>query len=205
MEPRLQDTSLPSTVHNFRPQISVYNHCRRHFTPTILIHCLRKCAHEWGKNESKDRHRLFTWRVCSFISNEDQMKRTETKRVSTEVKTGRWKRTAHVLRMERNSHCRTALIWPPEGKHRRGRPRTTWYRSLEHERWGMEIVSWKVARNMEENWLEKAYSGPMRLIGSRRWEKEGYLHKVYQSLFITSCYLTRTTTITPMIAGSNEI
>ena len=33
--------SLPSTVHNFRPQISLYNHFRRHFTPTILIHCLR--------------------------------------------------------------------------------------------------------------------------------------------------------------------
>ena len=30
--------SLPSTFHNFRPQISaVYNHFRRHFTPTYLF------------------------------------------------------------------------------------------------------------------------------------------------------------------------
>ena len=43
--------SLPSTDHNVRPQISVYNHFRRHFTPTIIIHCLRMRAHEWAKKE----------------------------------------------------------------------------------------------------------------------------------------------------------
>ena len=38
--------SLLSTVHNFRPQISVYNHFRQHFTPTTLIHSLRMRTHE---------------------------------------------------------------------------------------------------------------------------------------------------------------
>ena len=52
------------------------------------------------------------------ISNEDLMKKTETKCISSKVKTRRWKWIGHVLRMERNSHCRTALTWQPEGKQR---------------------------------------------------------------------------------------
>ena len=36
--------------------------------------------------------------------------------------------------MERNSHFRTAQTWQPEGKQRQGRPRTTWRRTVEHER-----------------------------------------------------------------------
>ena len=77
--------------------------------------------------------RIIKIRWPYVISNEDLMKRTEAKRVSTEVKTRRWKWIGHVLRMERNSHCRTALTWQPEGERRRGRPRTTWRRTVEHE------------------------------------------------------------------------
>ena len=65
-----------------------------------------------------------------------------------EVKTRRWKWIGHVLRMERNSHCRTAPTWQPEGKRRPGRLRTTWRRTVEHERKEMGIASWEVARNM---------------------------------------------------------
>ena len=85
----------------------------------------------------------------NVISNEDLMKRTETKRVSAEVKTRRL--IGHVLCMERNSHCRTALTWQPEGKRRRGWPRATWRRIVEHERKEMGIASWEIARNM--TWL----------------------------------------------------
>ena len=82
------------------------------------------------------------------IAKEDLMKRTETKRVSSEVKAKRWKWIGNVLRIERNNHCRTALTWQPEGKWKQGRPRTTWSRTVEHERKEMRIASWEVARNM---------------------------------------------------------
>ena len=36
---KLGPCTRKSMVHTFRPQVSVYNHFRRHFTPTILIHC----------------------------------------------------------------------------------------------------------------------------------------------------------------------
>ena len=58
--------SLPSTVHNFCPQISVYNHFRRHFTPTILIHCLRMRVHEWVKKDNPTYKRLKTKLFYSY-------------------------------------------------------------------------------------------------------------------------------------------
>ena len=82
------------------------------------------------------------------ISNKDLMERTETKRVSVEVKTRWWKWIGHVLHMERNSHCRTALTWQPKGRWRRGKPRAAWHRTVEHERKEMGIASWEIARNM---------------------------------------------------------
>ena len=92
--------------------------------------------------------RIIKIRWPYVVSNEDLMKRTETKRVSTEIKIRRWKWIGHVLRMERNSHCRTALTWQPEGKRRQGRPRTTWHRTVENEKKEIGIASWEIARNM---------------------------------------------------------
>ena len=40
----------------------------------------------------------------------------------------------HVLRQNRNSHTNIALSWTPEGKRKRGRPKTTWRRTVERER-----------------------------------------------------------------------
>ncbi len=40
----------------------------------------------------------------------------------------------HVLRMENERNCRTALTWKLEGKRKVGRPRTTWRRTVDSER-----------------------------------------------------------------------
>ena len=67
--------------------------------------------------------------------------------------------------MERNNHCRTALTWQPEGKRRRARPRTTWRRTVEHERKEMGIASWEMARNMamdRTGWRKRILIGPRR-------------------------------------------
>ena len=93
----------------------------------------------WGKSERFD----------GPMSSLTKIWWKELKRVSAEVKTRRL--IGHVLCMERNSHCRTALTWQPEGKRRRGWPRATWRRIVEHERKEMGIASWEIARNM--TWL----------------------------------------------------
>ena len=49
------------------------------------------------------------------ISNDEILKRTKLRRISEEVKIRGWKLIGHVLRMDDNSDCITALTWKPEG------------------------------------------------------------------------------------------
>jgi hypothetical protein len=80
------------------------------------------------------------------ISNEELYSRTGTTPVSETIKMRRWKWIGHILRREKNNHARVALTWAPEGKRKRGKPRTTWRRTVEQERDLMGWTSWsKVA------------------------------------------------------------
>jgi hypothetical protein len=67
------------------------------------------------------------------ISNEELYKKTGCKNVTTEIKRRRFKWLGHVLRMDPDSIPRTALRWTPQGKRKRGRPKTTWRRTVESE------------------------------------------------------------------------
>ena len=40
----------------------------------------------------------------------------------------------HILRKDRRDDCIVAMSWASEGKRRRGRPKTTWRRTVEKER-----------------------------------------------------------------------
>ena len=90
-----------------------------HLYNSLMKSVLLYGCETWKMNEEDARkldtfqftclRRIIKIRWPYVISNEDLMKRTETKCVSTEVKTRRWKWIGHVLRMETNSHCRTAV------------------------------------------------------------------------------------------------
>ena len=47
-------------------------------------------------------------------------------RLSNIVKQSRWRWIGHVLRMEKDHNCVTALTWTPVGRCKVGRPRKTW-------------------------------------------------------------------------------
>ncbi|CAH3028465.1 unnamed protein product [Porites evermanni] len=40
----------------------------------------------------------------------------------------------HILIQDQNSNCNIAMAWVPEGKRRRGRPKTTWRRTKERKK-----------------------------------------------------------------------
>ena len=50
------------------------------------------------------------------VTNEEVRERTRSERISTQIKTRRWRWIGHVLRMKPDSLPRTALTWAPEGK-----------------------------------------------------------------------------------------
>ena len=73
----------------------------------------------------------------------------------------RW--IGHVLRMDHHQNLRIALIWAPEGKRSRGRPRETWRRTVEGERLKMGFATWTEAVTTAGNRVEwrKQINGPI--------------------------------------------
>ena len=80
------------------------------------------------------------------VSTKDLLERSEMKPLSEEVKLRRWKMIGHILRQDHNNDCNIALTWAPEGKRRKGRPKTTWRRTVEKERQEGGWKSWSEVR-----------------------------------------------------------
>ena len=79
-------------------------------------------------------------------SNEKLLENADMKPLSAEVRWRRWKMIGHILRQDRENHNNTAMTWAPEGKRKRGRPKTTWRRTVEKERREAGWNSWDEAR-----------------------------------------------------------
>ena len=74
-------------------------------------------------------------RICNIywpqkISNENLYKKTGCKNISIEIKIRRLRWLGLVLRMSQERIPKVALRWTPPGKRKRGRPKTTWRRTV---------------------------------------------------------------------------
>ena len=67
------------------------------------------------------------------ISNNRLQQTTKQENICITLKKRRWKWFGHVCRMNNSLPAKTALTWTPEGKRKRGRPKTTWRRTMEEE------------------------------------------------------------------------
>jgi hypothetical protein len=67
------------------------------------------------------------------ISNKDLHNITNTKDMETLLIQKRWRWLDHVLRKPSEDMTKVALRWTPEGGKKRGRPKTTWRRTIENE------------------------------------------------------------------------
>ncbi len=86
------------------------------------------------------------------ISTEELLGRADVKPLSEKGKRRRWKMIGHILRQDQNNDCNVAMTWAPEGKRRRGRPKTTWRSTVEKERKEAGWKSWAEARTMSADW-----------------------------------------------------
>ena len=73
------------------------------------------------------------------------------KPLSKEVMKRRWRKIGHILRKDKDSDKMIASIWAPEGKRRKGRPKTTWRRTVEKERKELGWNTWEEARAVAVN------------------------------------------------------
>ena len=83
--------------------------------------------------QSRCLRRIVKIRWQERITSKDVLKMAEIE-LREDVRRRRWEFIGHVMRKEQNNDYRTALIWAPEGRRKRGRLRTTWRRTAERER-----------------------------------------------------------------------
>ena len=102
--------------------------------------------HSFDVFQSKCLRRILKVQWKDHVSTEELLKRAEMEPLSREVMRRRWKMIGHILRKDRNSNEMIALTWAPEGRRRRGRPKTTWRRTVERERNEGGWKSWEEAR-----------------------------------------------------------
>ena len=96
--------------------------------------------------QTKCLRRILKVKWEDHIRNEVILERAGMKSMSSEVQRKRWKYIGHILRKEPNHDCVTAVTWAPEGKRKRGRPKTTWRRTVDKERQVAGWTSWNQAR-----------------------------------------------------------
>ena len=128
---------------------------------SLVLSVLLYGSETWKTNECDNKkldtfhftclRRILQIRWPYIISNDELVSRTNSKRISQEVKERRWRWIGHVLRMKEDNHCVTALSWAPEGKRKVGRPKTTWRRTVEKERKEMGWNSWNQVKTIAKN------------------------------------------------------
>ena len=85
-----------------------------------------------------------TWQ--QRVTNKRVVEMAEINEISCEVRRRSWNWLGHVLRREGENNSFIALGWPAEGRRARGRPKTTWRRTVERERNKAGWKNWNVAK-----------------------------------------------------------
>ncbi|XP_071839518.1 uncharacterized protein [Apostichopus japonicus] len=84
--------------------------------------------------QTKCLRRIYKIRWQQHVSSKTVLEMAGAEKISEEVRRRRWKWIGHVVRKDQNDDCAVALGWTPEGRRKRGRPKTTWRRMVEAER-----------------------------------------------------------------------
>ena len=77
--------------------------------------------------------RILRIRWPEHISNEDLWRRTNQEPIAVSIQTRKWRWIGHTLRRGPKHIPRHALDWNPQGQRKRGRPPSTWRRTLGKE------------------------------------------------------------------------
>ena len=104
---------------------------------------------------------------------------SEINNISCEVRRRKWNWLRRILRREGGNDCFTALGWTPKGQRARGRPKTTWRRTVKKERNKAGWKSWEVAKAVaRDRSVVRQRGGLMRLLA-----RGGLMMMMMTSLF----------------------
>ena len=112
--------------------------------------------------------RILRIRWPDRIANEDLWRRTNQRPVRDTIQTRKWNWIGHTLRRGPNNITRQALDWKPEGKRKRGRPVTTWRRTLDRELKTIKLFWGEAKRAAQDQTLWRSVMRPFVLAGTQR-------------------------------------
>ena len=150
-----------SANYSTKTKLRIYQSC---VLSTLLYgsECWRMTEHDLSRLASF--HTASHWKILRIfwarkISNSELLKQTKQEDIRTLVTRRRWRWIGHVLRKGNNNIARIAMRWTPEGKRSRGRPKTTWRRTVEKG-----LTSSVTAGAPLKNWLKIGSVGTISLL-----------------------------------------
>jgi hypothetical protein len=86
----------------------------------------------------------------NWITNDDLWRRTRQEKIATIIRRRRWRWLRHTLRKADTSITKQALTWNPQGTRKKGRPRTSWRRTIAAD---LEVMgrSWGQTRQLAQD------------------------------------------------------
>ena len=102
------------------------------------------------------------------ITNDELWNRTGQEQIGTTIRSRKWKWIGHTLRRGPKNIAKQALDWNPQGKRKRGRPITTWRRTLLNELKPTKM-SWGEAKKKAQD--RSQWRSAIRALCSR-WSEE---------------------------------
>ena len=124
-------------------------------------------------NKPSSFHNKYLGRILQIfwprkITNEELLERCKQNDMATIIARKRWRWIGHVMRREKDSIPRVAMFWTPEGKRRKGRPRTNWRRTVENEMKDMNKTWGSLAKMAQDRTEWKAFVDALNTTGCNR-------------------------------------
>ena len=114
--------------------------------------------------------RILKIRWPDTISNVQLWQKMGQLAADEEIRKRRWGWIGHTLRRPPTNITRQALRWNPQGKRKRGRPRSTWRRNLEAETTKMGYTWSQVEKMAQDRGFWRALvGGPYPSRGDGQW------------------------------------
>lgn len=110
----------------------------------------KKNEHDLQVFINKCLRQILQIRWSEKISNEELWEKTGQSPITNTIKKRKWHWIGHILRRPQSNITRQALDWNPQGKRRRGRPTTTWRRTIDAELKACNIT-WPEAKRAAMN------------------------------------------------------
>ena len=123
---------------------------------TLVVPVLLYGCETWKTNKGDDKaidvfqskclQKILWIEWQDHVSTKELLERATMKPLNEEVKYRRWNAIGHILRQDCNNDCNIATGRAPEGGRRWGRPKTTWWQTVEKECKEAGWISWKETR-----------------------------------------------------------